>query len=202
MRRWGLIPLMALAIAVAFWVQGQKRSNKELMGLLKAAEPPEKAIRQDRRLVLRTIGEGLVRHLPKDFVTRPTETLKELRSMPKILRELISTQQDVERIFLCRERLYKAALSLTALELAVGAFQQKERKLPKSLQELSPIYLHELLADPVSRKPFIYRVVNGKPQIYSVGLNGKDEGGKGDDVTARLWERMKDPTFKRAYFSP
>lgn len=36
------------------------------------------------------------------------------------------------------------------------------------------------LIDPFSGKPFIYRVDAGTPVLYSVGMNGKDDGGKHD----------------------
>jgi len=46
-----------------------------------------------------------------------------------------------------------------------------------SLQDLRGIPA-ECLIDPFSGKPFVYRLEDGKPKRYSVGMDGQDSGGK------------------------
>lgn len=106
----------------------------------------------------------------------------------------------LERKISRRAKFLRTVFALTTLELALHAFRQKERRLPKTLDELVPEYLPKLPKDELSGKPFVYGIINGKVQVYSVGCNGRDDNGKGDDVTARLWERFSDAAFQKAYF--
>jgi peroxiredoxin len=52
---------------------------------------------------------------------------------------------------------------------------------PKNLDALSPKYLDRIPQDIFSGKPLIYRLTENGYLLYSVGLNGKDEGGHGPD---------------------
>jgi hypothetical protein len=79
--------------------------------------------------------------------------------------------------------------SATQLLLAMKAFTQDQGKAPSTLESLVPRYISEIPKDPYGNAPFRYSPQKGV--IYSVGRDGRDDGGsEGDD-----WHEMKDPTF-------
>jgi hypothetical protein len=64
---------------------------------------------------------------------------------------------------------------------------------PKSLDALAPKYLQQIPKDIFSGKPLIYRPSERGFVLYSVGMNGKDDGGqgygdtpRGDDLVVRI----------------
>lgn len=67
---------------------------------------------------------------------------------------------------------------LLRTDLALRAFQQNERRLPKSLAELTPEYLPVPLPDPYSGKPLGFLPSGDTFLLYSVGPDGKDNGGR------------------------
>ncbi len=62
------------------------------------------------------------------------------------------------------------------LALACELNQRKNGAYPASLDELKE-WLPVLPLDPITRGPLHYKLVDGKPQIYSVGLDLDDDGG-------------------------
>jgi len=62
------------------------------------------------------------------------------------------------------------------LALACELYQRQHGAYPSSLDELKP-WLPILPLDPITRGPLHYKLVDGKPQIYSVGLDLDDDGG-------------------------
>ncbi len=62
-------------------------------------------------------------------------------------------------------------MSLLALKLKES--QLKERRYPNSLPEST--------MDPFSGEPYLYRMEDGQFILYSVGKNGRDDGGFGHD---------------------
>lgn len=150
----------------------------QLLTLLKNAEPLETVWARDRQWEKRAYGVVASEYLRKRLGTNV------------LYQELLWSM-----------KMRQAALQLTILELAVHAFRRGEKRLPANLQELVPRYLPELPSDLLGDKPFVYNVMNnGSPLIYSVGRNGKDDGGRGDDVIARVWLRRYDVEFRKAYF--
>lgn len=82
------------------------------------------------------------------------------------------------------------SVASTQLLMAIKAYQTEHGKLPDSLEELVPEYILELPKDPFDKE--VVRYSPEKKIIYSVGPNGKDEGGsEGEKI-----EKMPDPTFK------
>lgn len=64
---------------------------------------------------------------------------------------------------------------------ALAWYQCDHGHFPKSLDALAPKYLAEIPQDIFSGKPLIYHPTNKGFVLYSVGLNGKDDGGRGHD---------------------
>jgi hypothetical protein len=76
---------------------------------------------------------------------------------------------------------------------ALGAYRHDQGRYPANLDELAPRYLKTVPGDIFSGKPLIYRPSEKGYLFYSVGVNGKDEGGRwydddppGDDLRVRM----------------
>lgn len=81
------------------------------------------------------------------------------------------------------QKLVAASLSLTMCRHAaiVGIASERYRLAkgtwPASMNELVPTYLKAIPLDPYSDKPLLYRVLPDGIAIYSVWMDGKDDGG-------------------------
>jgi hypothetical protein len=73
---------------------------------------------------------------------------------------------------------YDTARRATRIVFALHRHRNRTGKWPTNLGELRPILLVSIQTDPFSGKPFIYRLENGQPLLYSAGHNAKDDGGK------------------------
>ncbi len=76
---------------------------------------------------------------------------------------------------------------------ALAVYQRDHRAYPKGLAELAPKYLTQVPGDLFSGKALIYRPGEKGYLLYSVGPNGKDDGGRwydddppGDDPRVRI----------------
>jgi len=67
---------------------------------------------------------------------------------------------------------------LLMTELALRCYQSEKSRLPAALGELVPSYLSKVPEDPFSGRPLIYRLQGQNWLLYSVGLDGSDDGGK------------------------
>ncbi len=90
---------------------------------------------------------------------------------------------------LTRERIEVAEMRLLGCAAAIKLYKQRTGQYPNSLSELN---LGDMVIDPFTGKPFIYRVDQRRGfQLYSVGVNLLDDGGRiardevsGGDITA------------------
>jgi hypothetical protein len=80
------------------------------------------------------------------------------------------------RVLPAVEKRYQSKLRLFALAAALQRQVVNAKTAPAQLPALDP----ELLTDPYSGRPFIYRAVGREYQVYSVGANKKDDGGETD----------------------
>jgi hypothetical protein len=76
---------------------------------------------------------------------------------------------------------------------ALAAYRRDQGRYPEKLDALAPRYLPEVPEDLFSGLPLIYRLTDSGYQFYSVGTNGRDEGGRwydddppGDDPGVRM----------------
>ena len=68
--------------------------------------------------------------------------------------------------------------NLATLALALGGYRLDHGKYPKTLTKLAPEYLTEIPKDVFSDGDLHYKVEKDSYLLYSVGLNGKDDGGR------------------------
>jgi hypothetical protein len=95
----------------------------------------------------------------------------------------------------------KVYSDLSQIALALGAYRSDRGNYPDRLAELAPKYIAEVPKDGFSEADFIYRREGNGYLLYSVGGNGKDDGGKstyndppdenGDDFVIRTPKEVK-----------
>ncbi len=71
-----------------------------------------------------------------------------------------------------------AEMSLLLAELAVAAYRKEHGEAPDTFDQLVPDYLATVPPDPWSGKPVILRKTADGVVVYSVGPDGKDDGGR------------------------
>ncbi len=62
--------------------------------------------------------------------------------------------------------------------IALELYHREHGKWPESLAELSPRWLPKLPVDRITGKPLQYRIIDDRPIVYSIGVDGIDDGGK------------------------
>jgi hypothetical protein len=66
----------------------------------------------------------------------------------------------------------------TLVALALELYHRQHGSWPQSLDELVPQLLPQVPPDRYDGKPIKYRVLDGQPLLYSVGVDRKDDGGR------------------------
>jgi len=92
---------------------------------------------------------------------------------------------------------HKASLRAARTALAVERYRLAHDKLPGTLDELVPEFLDAPPKDPFDGKPLRYRMLEKGYMVYSIGPNGKDDGGK-EEAEVKVegeQERPADITF-------
>lgn len=85
--------------------------------------------------------------------------------------------------------LMDASAKLAATAFAIEEFRQANNRLPETLQELTPKFMEAIPIDPFDGKPIRYRQVSAGYVVYSVDVDGRDDGGK----TSPARKKLKDP---------
>jgi hypothetical protein len=67
---------------------------------------------------------------------------------------------------------------LLIAELALRCAKVEHGRVPATLKELVPPYLQRVPLDPFTGRPLIYRPQATNWLLYSVGVDGVDDGGK------------------------
>lgn len=120
-----------------------------------------------------------VKALPQSY-----RTVFVVLSMPAVMKVVDSH---------CRSR---ADLRCVLTALAVERYRLAHGRWPETLEQLVPNFLAEVPKDPYDRKPLRFKHLDDGVLIYSVGPDGKDDGGKidrqkyatpGSDMGFRLW---------------
>jgi hypothetical protein len=84
-----------------------------------------------------------------------------------------NTQQNCER--------YLGERDGTMVGIALELYRRRHGSYPKALTELTPEYLPQIPADRITGDPVKYRLIDGKPVVYSVGADRVDDGGVSPD---------------------
>ena len=79
---------------------------------------------------------------------------------------------------LVRDAEGAAHIRISGVALALERFRLANQRLPDSLAELVPRFLEEFPADPFDGAPLRYRRLPKGYVVYSIGRDGRDDGGK------------------------
>jgi len=82
------------------------------------------------------------------------------------------------RICIAKNLRCLAMVRTAELALAVEQFRAKEMHLPENLSKLVPDFIDRVPADPFDGQPLRYKILDKGYVIYSVGLDGQDNGGR------------------------
>lgn len=82
----------------------------------------------------------------------------------------------------------EATRRMVITAIALKRYQLKHGNYPKSLSDLTPEFISNIPQDPVDGKPLRYRFkADGNFLLYSIGENGKDDGGDGSSKRNRKY---------------
>jgi len=119
--------------------------------------------------------------------TPTPDRLRELRTFEGVLFKNGLASEPAYQFVRSLTRTYELALRTrvyrrgTMLALVLHTHYAKHGKWPKSLKAIDKKLglkgIRKIVIDPYSDKPFIYKLKDGKPLLYSVGVDGKDDGG-------------------------
>jgi hypothetical protein len=155
--------------------------------------------------LVKNIRAALLKHnnrfveIAKLPVEQQAGPLKELeasqRELPVLARQLTAAVTKVATAF----HRGRANLRCAVVMLAVERYRQANNRWPETLTDLFPTYFPKIPIDPFDGKPLRYRRVEDGVVVYSVGPDGKDDGGKfdndpnksGTDLGFRLWDVPK-----------
>ncbi len=71
----------------------------------------------------------------------------------------------------------------TVVGISLELYRRRHGRYPQSLNELTPDLLPAIPADRITGQPVKYRLIDGKPVVYSVGADLVDDGGKAPDCS-------------------
>lgn len=85
--------------------------------------------------------------------------------------------------------LGEARLAVHRVGFALAHYHAVHNKYPKRLEELTPAYIKKLPLDPFTDQSLLYRRTADGFRLYSVGMDGQDDGG-------RTIEETRDPDHR------
>ena len=72
----------------------------------------------------------------------------------------------------------QASIQLAITALAIERYRLERGRLPDALKELAPQFIEAIPTDPFDGAPLRYRRLARGYKVYSVGLDGHDDGGR------------------------
>ncbi|MDP7275458.1 MAG: hypothetical protein QF363_08255 [Planctomycetaceae bacterium] len=178
-----------LTVSSIDWDTAMILGNRWYDRLVTALRKQDRRERQETLAGINAELEKLAKEVVKN--RKPPKTRKAAGELiGGILLSLLFGQVSAARLAedeaLQRERNLRVAFALSA-------YRDRRRVYPKSLDQLVPEFLAKVPGDLISGKSLVYRPSKGGYLFYSVGRNGKDDGGrsrsdkdKGDDLRVRM----------------
>lgn len=95
-----------------------------------------------------------------------------------------------------KERVTYTESGLLLVALALRAYQADHGRYPETLAELAPVYLKQLPEDPFAQAgTFQYRLTGDSYLLYSIGVDGKDDGGTPIDNLGKTTSNNPDARY-------
>jgi hypothetical protein len=196
-------PQAVKALATIDFAPSLRKANELYDRLVVAMRQPD---RSRRNAELKKIEEELDREAAK---RKPDETMLgkvsrvlEIMGDPKVTGKMVGSSIGDTALGLMMPAIVKVQNAHDRCEqvqqnvqvaLALAAYRSATGHYPAMLDDLAPKYLAAVPSDLFSGKPLIYRPTENGYLLYSVGVNGKDDGGRssdddppGDDLSVRM----------------
>jgi hypothetical protein len=77
-----------------------------------------------------------------------------------------------------------SVLAMTQLSAALAVYRTSHEAYPEKIDALVPAVINKLPVDSYNEKPFVYKRLADGYLIYTVGVNGKDDGGSSNEMSA------------------
>ncbi len=87
---------------------------------------------------------------------------------------------------------HQASIDGTLTAIAVELYRRKHGRWPEALEELVPRYLPDVPIDRINGESIRYRVQDGRPVIYRVGVDRDDNGGHVPRIVSRRIQYPRD----------
>jgi hypothetical protein len=171
------------------WVPGSPTADR-LVGTLLGG-----SVRSNRAALLKYMNHLVeIGKLPEDEQFREFKQLS--ARLPNQTRFVKQIAPAVLKVGEAMKRS-RAQLRVCTALVAAERYRLKHGRWPAALADLVPDYLPQVPLDPYDGAPLRYRRLDDGVVIYSVGLDGKDDGGNlnrdrpmdpGTDLGFRLWD--------------
>jgi hypothetical protein len=156
---------------------GEGGASDLLLGFLIATIGKDRMVRAHEATVRDRVGQTL-----RPFALRDRAAFG--KGASGVARALLTdpygfqTSDLVESVW-CSLEASRAALRLFTVRLALRAYYLDHKSYPEGLPALVPTYLRAAPHDPFAeRTPLLYRRAGAKYVLYSVGPDGRDDGGR------------------------
>jgi hypothetical protein len=148
-----------------------------------------------RALALLTRRIAELRRPPHEQIAAEQAFAAEVRGLPKDALATRALLPALDKVGVAERRRLAGVRSMIAA-VAAERYRREHGAWPESLDKLAPGLLTEVPLDPFDGRPLRYRRTADGVVVYSVGENGKDDGGKvrpeehtqAPDVGYRLWD--------------
>ncbi len=163
-----------------------------LVAALRVKERPEREkqlnrIEEDLKALQKSVPEG--GGLAKLLLEKDTPRARGEVFVGVLISRLVPSVRKIQQ---AHDRIDQVETNLH-LAFALACYQCEHGRYPAKLDELAPKYLAKVPGDLFSGKALIYRPSEKGYLLYSVGVNGKDEEGRGneddppcDDIAVRM----------------
>ena len=140
------------------------------------AFPMLEALESEIRLQTKQIADAVLSD--KSSTVKNIEPKKKAQYIAKLA--ILQSSFLLWKLCVRLEQRRQAREQMTMLAFALAGYRAEHHgAYPKSLAKLAPNYIDVIPKDPFTDGDFRYRAENGGYLLYSVGNNGKDDGGRG-----------------------
>ena len=154
----------------------------EAIGYAPLAKVVPKLSREDARIVLTELEKVDVSRVTWAEVLRNEQCFVryQLRGSVNPIRWVWGWWQSrgSKEIAEAKHKMVIAHERLLMTELGLRCYQSEQGRAPAGLEQLVPKYLQRVPSDPFSRHPLVCRPQGTNWVLYSVGVDGVDDGGK------------------------
>jgi hypothetical protein len=124
-----------------------------------------------------------LRDMPSNGIAEEIEQWsdrKKIRYLPVTMMMVVAPAFDALRKTCAQEQ---AMIDGVLIGVALELYRRQHDHWPRRLEELVPHYLPAVLIDRITGEPLRYRVTEGSPIVYSVGVDCDDDSGRAGDMS-------------------